>query len=399
VPALLVATALASPAPAQETTLPVFARPPIERVELAAGPCRDAWVAAGERVSLVLPQNPIALPELAAAGDAGAGSCEPLVDLDAATWSSPRTWCQWGRMQALAFPAASAASGAPAAAGGSARDDRPAWRRWLALLALRQGRWEDAWAHFAACDRPGELMLFFLPGIPLFERGEAALDALPDGVLLAPAPPPPTPGFPAGYLDEREAWVRGLRVGSAVIDLRVAIEPEGVQVDVVHVAGGAARLSVRLPEPDGFEIRVAYVDWLRQDEVGVPLALEVRPGDDTHSVYGRCLPRAPAWPTGAAEHVPAAIEREGLWLVTQAGDPDLERLEAVSQALGRVDGGVVQGGLPARGVAFHVPPPGPERERKLTWLASAYEAFERDAAERAGAPNADAGGARREPPR
>jgi len=336
-------------------------RPVAERIELPDGPCREAWEAGGATLAIGPPRASV---PLTAVGTGGGDSCagEISLDLSHGTWAKPETWCAWARLVQLARTPLDR--------------DAQAARRWLARLALQQGRWRDAWAHFEHAGSKSELMLSFLPGIaPPGEAGAETGDgALPDGVLLTPAPPPPSADVLPGFVDVREAWVRGLRVGDAVLDMRIAIEPEGVQVDLEHVAGGTARLAVRLPEPEGLELRVTYVDWLRQDDVGLPLEVVVRPGDEPHSLYGRFLGRDLAWPTGTLERAPAAIRVGGLALVVDSDEPEHERLAGVCRALEDY-GCRVTAHPPRSGVVFHVPPPGPERERKLAWLASACEAL------------------------
>lgn len=325
----------------------VQAAPIAERVELPPGPAREALANAELPAWRPLPRP-----------DPGCWIGRlppPCYDVDYADdgWQLAETWCAWASRLA------------------ERPSDEPQARADLARLALLQSRWDDAWAHLAAAPEPELVLLTLLPGVPPGEADERK-DALPDGVVLTPAPPPPSPDARPGFWDVREAWVRGLRVGEAVLDVRVAIEPEGVQVDLEHVSGGAARLAVKLPEPEGFEIRVEYVDWLRQDALGLPLEVVVKPGDEPHSLYGRVLPRRPAWPTAAPEHVPAAIEEGGLaLLVDDADDPERERLDAVARALGH--GCRLVSERPDAGVTIHLPPPGPERDRKLAWLASCVE--------------------------
>jgi hypothetical protein len=324
-----------------------------ERVEMAEGPCRAAWEASGGKLPAAAPPR--------SASFTGADGEEVSLDLSEGTWSTPGTWDAWTKAVDLARTE-------------HGEDVQPA-RCWLARLALQQGRWEDAWSHFEHAGRAAELMSSFLPGVTgSIENGVLPDGALSDGALIRPAPPPPTAGLQPGYVDVREAWVRGLRVGDAVLDMRVAIEPEGVQIDLEHVSGGSARLVVQLPEPEGLELRVAYIDWMRQDELGPPLEVVVAPGDEPHSLYGRFLGRELEWPTGALERVPAAIDVGGLSLIAADDDPEHARLAAVCGALARY-GCRVTPTPPLSGIAFHVPPPGPARERKLAWLVSAYESI------------------------
>lgn len=344
---MLLAFALALPMQAAPQQ-PSFAA----SVELPAGPCRDALAARGDTLPGWAPYafEPPGCYEDLARTLRDLPECLELRYTDRG-WQDPKTWCTWAWLTQTEGPQ---------------RHDE------LARYALLQGRWDDAWDHLAAADLPETIVFAFLPGMPGVDPDHAQ-EPLPDNVLLTPAPPPPTPDAQPGFWDIREAWVRGLRVGGAVLDMRVAMEPEGIQIDFDHVSGEAATVRVQLPEPVGFQIRVEYVDWLRQDELGLPLEVTIAPGDETHSLYGRVLGRTPEWPTRTPEHVPAAIEDGGLSLVVDDDEPELERLQAVAAALGH--GCQVVTRPPQRGVVIHLPPPGPTRDRKLAWLASSSEAF------------------------
>ena len=61
------------------------------------------------------------------------------------------------------------------------------------------------------------------------------------GARIAPSLPPPLPPD-AELTANRTAELRGLRVGAAVLDLRLELEPDGIQVDLDHVSGEACRL-------------------------------------------------------------------------------------------------------------------------------------------------------------
>ncbi len=261
------------------------------------------------------------------------------------------TWARW--------IAAEAAAGVP----------DPTRRAGLLLVAARQSRHEEAWAHLGALvsdpGRAAAVLPILLPGVPPgTPAAEGGLPvALPDGVLLRPAPPPAPPGDPAGSLRPRHMEVRGLRVGAAVVNLRVALEPSGVQVDVEHVDGGPARLRVLLPEPEGQEIRVEYVDWMRQDTHRAPLLVELSPEDEEpHTLWGRFLPRRtplPALPAGA---LPRGLERAGLFLACPPGGPLEAEARAFAGALGELYGfptGVLPPGAPA---------PAPDAEALLVRL-------------------------------
>jgi hypothetical protein len=169
-----------------------------------------------------------------------------------------------------------------------------------------------------------------------------------------------------------------------VISVRVSVENEGVQVDLRHVSGGKARVSVLLPEPPEYAFGNEYVDWYPQDELRVPHALEMAPGEEEHTIYGRFEKQRPRrFPSAPAQELPAQIEEGGLWLVADGAVDPL--LEAAAQAIGRVLA------VPCR-IAAPNDPTGwsgtridltarEERPVRLARLVSAVERFVRDRGE------------------
>jgi len=305
--------------------------------------------------------RPAALPVALAAEEALVGT----------PWSRTKTWELWADWVADESPEASAS---------------------LALLAVAQARYADAWAHLdlAAADPAQAAMVLphLWPGVPLGSPIEAGgvPGALPDGVLLRPTLPPvgTDPEHPP------RAWTAtaaGLRVGDAVIDLRLVVDDSGVQIDLVHRSGGKAVVRVLVPEPVGVEIRIEYLDWFRLDTLREPIEIELEPGAEPRVIFGRVLERSESWPSAGGGGLPEGLRRGGLRLIVPANDPELELLRAVGAAIGR-----------AAGVATHVtlveeidatPPisndsfgatdvrlaPGPDRARKLAWLVSAVERY------------------------
>lgn len=250
----------------------------------------------------------------------------------------------------------------------------PRRRAGLALLAARQSRHEDAWTHLAALtggpDWACAVLPALLPGVPSGTRaGVGGLPGpLPDGVLLTPAPPPAPPGAPAASLVPRHAEVRGLRIGEAIVNLRIALEPSGVQVDLEHAGGGPATVRVQLPEPAGQEIRVEYVDWMRQDSLREPLLVELSPEDgEPHTLWGRFLPRRVPLPALPGGDLPRGLDLAGFYLTAPPGT----RLEAEARAFAaalRELYGFPSGVLPPGGS----PPAGPA-EALLAHLPSGDE--------------------------
>jgi len=173
--------------------------------------------------------------------------------------------------------------------------------------------------------------------------------------------------------------IRGLRVGAATIAMKVAVEPEGVQIELEHLSGGEAHVRVKIPEDPEFAFSVEYVDWMKQDERGVAHLVTLKPGDEAHTLYARFEPRPLAWPTSLPDELPAQIASGTLWLEIDPKDPDRKLVEAVADSLAK-------GPLALRtlvraphstadgwtGVAIDLTN-AEERGRKLAWLASAVE--------------------------
>lgn len=238
-------------------------------------------------------------------------------------------------------------------------------RAQLARLAHLQGRWDDAWRHLAAIGdaRTARAALpAILPGAPResSEPGAAVADGLaqplPDGVLLRPSLPPPGNELVNGGRVRRAVELAGVRVGDAILHLRVALEGDGVQIDFTHAGGGECRLQVIIPEPEGFEIRVEYVDWDRRSTVGEPHELVLRPGDEPHKLWGRFLRFPRPWPGRLPEHLPAQIQAAGLVVVDAPDAGATALLAGFAGALERTLGVPVhvtadRGSLPMPGFA------------------------------------------------
>ena len=357
-PTLMILAASAALAPAQGIAKPMDVDTP-PGIYLPDGLAQRAWASVGPTTqpSPALPAAPT--PDRAAA------------------------WRLWGEQ--LASESAAQAALQPSS---------PAARRDLALFALDQGRALDAWSHLAACggDPPilAALMPRLMPGTTAPAGPGGLVQPLPNDALLTPALPPRTPAARPGLLEWRSASLFGLRVGEATLALRVAVESTGVQVDVQHLSGGPASLRLLIPEPPGFEIRVEYVDWFRQDTLREPLALEIQPGDRVHTFFGRFLARPAGRPVGLPGHLPAGILQGGLHLVSSTGSSpqqqleELSELQAAAAAIGPLLGIPIRASsqAPAKASSAARPwscttvrvPPGAAGRRVLAYIASAIEA-------------------------
>jgi hypothetical protein len=257
----------------------------------------------------------------------------------------------------------------------------------LSLLAAAQGRTEDAWRHLAAIDDPAwlaALMPRFLPGVPAGSpAGTGGLPgALADGVVLTPSLPPPTRDASAGLsVDRRAMSLRTFRVGKAVVSMRVAVEAEGVQIDVRHVAGESARFAVLIPAAPDYAFADEYVDWYRQDARRVPHAIEVKPGEAEHTLYARFEPRPRAEHARVPRSLPGNLREGGLWFTIADTDPERAYVEGIAKTLEKRGFGFKTGvRAPApqsaawSGVTFALDDAA-TRADKLAWLAGAIEEF------------------------
>lgn len=287
-------------------------------------------------------------------------------------WDDARTWQRWAETVA-------------AEAEGDGVD--PARRALLALLARSHGRVGDAWAHFSALgDAPehaAAIGAFLIPGVPPGTRIEAGGRPAPlaPGTVLRPFLPPRTGAVQPGNIEWRTATYGALRVGDATLDLTLDVESTGVQFDALLTSGDEASIAAVLPAPEGFSIRVEYLDWSRQPTVGEPLSLVLRDGDeDPRSLYGRVLEDRVSLPAPRAGHVPTQLREGGLRLELPPEDPQLTLLQDVAPALERLLGApvaVVPKGAPKpsgfSGTTMQLPG-GPPRAARLRYLVASLEA-------------------------
>jgi hypothetical protein len=264
----------------------------------------------------------------------------------------------------------------------------------LALVAWSQNRSDDAWDHLASTVAEPAWMAAVVPhlapGVPLDWLAQPDHDPrapLPDGIHLRPAlPPAPVPAAEVVHglsrVDPRELRVQGVAIGAGVVDVRIALEVDGVQVDVEHVSGGPVSLLLTLPEPIDFEIKVEYLNWMRLDEARQPIEVRVDADEQRAFVFGRFLPRILPW----SETLPAApsarLERHGVQLRLPPGADATDRLRGFAAALRTLFGweaavlnlDPAQAPEPWPGIVMTFGPE-PELERKFTGLVSLVEHY------------------------
>lgn len=258
----------------------------------------------------------------------------------------------------------------------------------LAEIALAQGRDEWAWRCFAkgAAAHPARaaaLLPRFWPGwtAPAGQVPDApggGVRALPAGVTLRPALPPPVTDDPEVLLAPRALDLDGLRIGDTVVNLRLHVRGDGVDFRVEHVSGPGVEFQVVLPYPPGFKAHLEYADWDRQESVGGPLPVRVTPGEEPYRLWGRFRRdgQRPEWRLPSP--LPEQVRQGGLSLALDPRAPGHARLAGLAPALERLmelpvaadDGAPRNGWTPIRVDLL----PGPRREAMLQTLLELSEA-------------------------
>jgi len=321
-------------------------------VLLPDGPAARAWAS-------VDPQAPLSDEW---ASELGEGGPRVLALLD--PWATPLTWQSWSRWLAPSEKTSS---------------ERGA----LAILAARQGRPADAWSHYSALvsdpATAAAVMPRLLPGIP---PGAAPGAPLPGGSVLSPTPPPGALAAARGRVRPVTASAE-FQTDKATVRLVISVEAAGIEVKVHHLAGGPVSLHVQLPELLEREIRVTYIDWMRQDTRNEPLAVELTPEmEGPVQLFGRFLSRKESMPALPDSRLPVQLLEAGLWLEAEDGEPPTPLHEAAALAITTtlgVPGGARQTGSadadsPSAGTIVRVSE-GSKGARTLARIASATEAW------------------------
>jgi hypothetical protein len=273
------------------------------------------------------------------------------------------------------------------------------WRRWvellraervardpsrsaaLAELALNQGRDGDAWNYWLEAARSSgwgaALLPLFIPGA--LEPKARGRREFSDGVLLRPALPP-TADLDAGLRQMAGTALElgEFGVGAARCALRVAVNNDGLEVLVRHVAGGAARVRVAAPLPRGVEPGTLLADWERQPAGTTTAEFALDAENNEHSLWLGFRPRAVRWPSPPREQLRALAPGRRVYVV---GSPEELRLARLAEALGELLGVDARFTPALPKSAPDVEPlvlelsAGPARERKLAELIGLVEAF------------------------
>jgi hypothetical protein len=282
-----------------------------------------------------------------------------------AGWGGEATWRRWVELVRA-----------------EAERSAPPRRAQLALLARLQGRDGDAWAHLLACEpEPGVvavLLPHFSPGVPraLLDR----TDPLPDGVLLSPAlPPTEDPRAGLRWLAGKRIERREFAVGAALCALELSVDPDGIEVSVRHLSGGAARVRLRAPMPRGIEPGLAFADWEKLPAGAGPVEFRLDAEANEHSLWVTFHPPEARWPSPPPETLRALTPGRMILLESPPDDePVLRRFaEALSELLGVEARACAAGARPAPGLEPLVLrfDPGPAGERMLVDCIGLAEAF------------------------
>lgn len=255
----------------------------------------------------------------------------------------------------------------------------------LCLFALAQGRYECAWKHYAQTSGDprvsAALLPRLLPGIsaadPLATDGLAG--ALSNEIRLFPAVPPLSGPLLPGRVQRREMSVEGLKVGEARVRMVVRVEYEGVIVELLHQAGPACVVHVAIPLDPDYAFGAEYLDWYQQEQSGQAHRVELTPGAEARTLYGRFEWRAQDFPRRLPQSLPALARLDGLRLEWSADGAELEFARGLAQALALPPLGLdtsvfLRGEKQPKGMVIDLSQPA-QRPRRLRELAHAIESF------------------------
>lgn len=303
------------------------------------------------------------------------------------TWAllDPRVEARLPEGLPLGVPDGGAAWRAWADALATCRADDPAQRAagrlWAAVFAARGGRSDDAWEHLAhAGEAPAGLRAVLplcVPGIAPAEL--TAWPALPEGARLAPLlPPPPVPSrevlLGLGRVRDGHASARGFTVGDAQVAFALRVEGDGVQIDLAHEGGGACALELVVPVPPDFSLSGVHVDWESVPAPGGRVHVELAPGGEPITVYGRWRPRRIEWPTSTPDGLNAQLVRDGLCLWLAPGEEGAGLRTGLAELLGLEVRVHLQEAAPAEGLVLDLRD-ARTYDRKLAGIVSLAERF------------------------
>ena len=111
------------------------------------------------------------------------------------------------------------------------------------------------------------------------------------------------------------------------------------------------------------------------------LTLEVKPGEEEHTLYGRFEGRGTTWSTKIPHELPGQLAKGKLWLVVEPHDDERSLVDAIATCLSQKKLGfecaVIESDAKNSdwsGIRFDLTNRG-ERESKLAWPATSVESF------------------------
>jgi hypothetical protein len=218
-------------------------------------------------------------------------------------------------------------------------DGRLQARLTLCLIAKAQGRDQDAWRHFERLgDGPSEVacaLPHLWPGIPFGTPiGLGGRLELPADTLLQPAFPtlPPEEG-PAGSGPQKMTWMQGLQVAGQALELRLTLQPEGLELDLWNRGDTTLAIRAILPSPRNFECSYTYSDWEKTIDPHLGIAVQLpAQREEAWTLFTRLKPAFEAWPSSPKPGT-AWFEDRSLRLILGPRENPTPALETLAEVL------------------------------------------------------------------
>lgn len=251
--------------------------------------------------------------------------------------------------------------------------DRLEARLKLCLIAKAQARHQDAWGHFQKlADGPGQVVRalpYLWPGVPFDTPiGAGGRLRLTSDALLQPAflllPPD---GAPPSEAPPRMTWKGGLHVEGQALELRITLQPEGLEMDLWNRGQAPLQIRAILPTPRNFESSYTYSDWEKTVDahLGIPVPLpNGREGPWT--LFTRLKPAYEAWPRSPKSGAAWFHDRK-MRLILARDEQPTAALNTLAKVLRDllgipVDFAAIDDKAPPRSVIVDLGPKSPESE-------------------------------------